>query len=470
MDDCHRGPRAPITALMGDTLVEDDPQVEALLREAAPRAVRPLPARERASEAFMGLLLLAACWALLALAPRGPELELSRVLVLGAAFVAAHRVRFSIGGGMMAPSQLVLIPMLLLLPAAVVPALVAVSLLVARLPEYLTGRAHPDRVLLHFADAVYALGPAAVIAFADPGSPDIRHWPVYAAAVAAQFVADAGASTLREKLASGVAPALQLRLLWPVFGFDAALTPVGLLIAGAAAPQPYTVLMAAPLLGLLALMGRERERRIQQALALSDAYRGSALLMGEMLEADDEYTGGEHSQGVVALALAVGQEMGLDARAQRNLEFGALLHDIGKLRVPNEIINKPGKLDSREWEIVRRHPTDGQEMLDRIGGALSEVGVIVRGHHERWDGGGYPDGTVGFAIPLAARIICACDAYSAMTTDRSYRAALPHDTAMAELRDCAGTQFDPEVVEAIEAVMRRERPAQPSVVLTRSAG
>ena len=177
-----------------------------------------------------------------------------------------------------------------------------------------------------------------------------------------------------------------------------------------------------------------------------------------MLESDDPYTGGEHSKGVVALALAVGAELEMDAREQRALEFGSLLHDIGKLRTPNEIINKPGKLTEAEWEIVRRHPADGQAMLDRVGGVLAEVGVVVRAHHERWDGGGYPDGLAGQGIPLAARIICACDAYSAMTTTRSYREAMPVEDALAELRRCAGSQFDPAVVDAIVAVVGRETP------------
>ena len=155
-----------------------------------------------------------------------------------------------------------------------------------------------------------------------------------------------------------------------------------------------------PIMGLLAFFARERRAHIDKALALSHAYRGTALLMSDLLEADDAYTGGEHSHGVVALALAVGDTLGLGARDRRNLEFAALLHDIGKIRVPDEIINKPGKLTDAEFEIVKRHPVDGQEMLERVGGVLAEVGIIVRHHHERWDGRGYPDRIAGEAIPL----------------------------------------------------------------------
>src|SRR5436305_12347383 len=254
-------------------------------------------------------------------------------------------------------------------------------------------------------------------------------------------------------LALGVPPELQLRYGAIGFAIDAALAPIGLAVALLAAHEPAAVLIVLPLVALLGALGREREQRIEHALELSEAYRGSALLMGEMLEADDPYTGGEHSKGVLALTVDVGRELGLDAREQRELEFGALLHDIGKLRVPDEILNKPAKLTPAEWTVMKRHPHDGQNMLDRIGGVLADVGLVVRGHHERWDGGGYPDGLVGEAIPLAARIICACDAYSAMTTDRPYRKAMRVEDAMTELRACCGTQFDPAVVEAVERVV-----------------
>ena len=123
--------------------------------------------------------------------------------------------------------------------------------------------------------------------------------------------------------------------------------------------------------------------------------------------------------------MAVGERLGLSAEGLRNLEFGALLHDVGKIAIPNEIINKPGKLDPYEWQVIKTHTIEGQAMLDRVGGFMSDVGRIVRSHHERWDGGGYPDGLAGEAIPIEARIIAACDSWNAMTTCRCYRTALP---------------------------------------------
>src|SRR5205823_11038168 len=120
---------------------------------------------------------------------------------------------------------------------------------------------------------------------------------------------------------------------------------------------------------------------------------------------------------------------------------------------PAEIIHKAGPLDADEWELMKTHTLIGEAMLGQIGGLLGEVGQIVRSCHERWDGAGYPDGLAGEAIPLEARIVCACDAWSAMTTDRPYRKALPLEVARAELHACAGTHFDPRVVDALIAVL-----------------
>jgi putative nucleotidyltransferase with HDIG domain len=170
-----------------------------------------------------------------------------------------------------------------------------------------------------------------------------------------------------------------------------------------------------------------------------------------VVEADDAYTG-SHSRGVVELSLGVAERLGLDSRQRRNTEFAALLHDVGKIAVPKEIINKPGPLDEDEWKIMHRHTIEGEEMLNRVGGVLAEVGRIVRSSHEHFDGSGYPDGLAGDEIPIEARIVTCCDAYSAMTTTRSYRKAMPVAKAIAELRSCAGTQFDPEVAAALEEI------------------
>ena len=143
----------------------------------------------------------------------------------------------------------------------------------------------------------------------------------------------------------------------------------------------------------------------------------------------------------------------MDKYGLQELEFAALLHDVGKIAIPKEILHKPAKLTDSEFEVMKTHTIEGQFMLDRIGGLLGRVGEIVRSCHERWDGKGYPDGLKGEDIPLAARVVFVCDAYNAMTTTRPYRAALPHDHAMTELVSNAGTQFDPMVVGAMMRVL-----------------
>jgi HD-GYP domain-containing protein (c-di-GMP phosphodiesterase class II) len=199
---------------------------------------------------------------------------------------------------------------------------------------------------------------------------------------------------------------------------------------------------------LLRNFSRERKQRIDHALELSNAYRGTAFLLGDVVEADDAYTG-THSRHVVDLVMAVADDLGLSEADRRDAEFVALLHDVGKIRIPGSIINKPGPLDAEERALMETHTVIGEEMLDRVGGMLGHVGHLVRSCHERWDGNGYPDKLAAEDIPLVARIVCACDAFSAMTTDRPYRAARTLEEALAELEVCSGTHFDPLVVAAL---------------------
>jgi HD-GYP domain-containing protein (c-di-GMP phosphodiesterase class II) len=160
----------------------------------------------------------------------------------------------------------------------------------------------------------------------------------------------------------------------------------------------------------------------------------------------------DHTASVAALARAIGTRLGLSGERLELLAHAALLHDVGKIAVPDSILLKPGPLDDAEWIFIQRHTVIGQRILG-ASPALRPVGRIVRASHERWDGGGYPDGLRGEAIPLEARIIAACDAYSAMTSDRPYREARTPEAAMAEIRHAAGTQFDPAVAEALCAAV-----------------
>ena len=148
------------------------------------------------------------------------------------------------------------------------------------------------------------------------------------------------------------------------------------------------------------------------------------------------------------MAGRVAQSMALDPDEVARVRMGALLHDIGKVGIADEVLHKPAALDEGEWELMRQHPVIGERILRMIPG-LGPIARIVRHEHERWDGGGYPDGLAGTAIPVASRIILACDAYNAMITTRPSREAMSPADAIAELRAQAGTQFDPEVVEAL---------------------
>jgi len=153
-----------------------------------------------------------------------------------------------------------------------------------------------------------------------------------------------------------------------------------------------------------------------------------------------------HARWITDLALRVGNELGLGEHSLKRLELGALLHDIGKIGIPSDILAKPGRLTAEERAIMETHPELGARIIAPID-RLQEVGAIVRHCHERWDGGGYPDGLADENIPLESRIIFVCDAYHAMTTDRPYRKRLSVEEACRRLRESAGTQFDPAVVD-----------------------
>src|SRR3989441_5300567 len=340
-------------------------------------------------------------------------------------------------------------PLLALRPRDV-PLCVAAGMIVGALASG-HGRIPFDRVPLRLANAWHSVGPVVVLAAAGAPTPAFRNVPILLGALAAQFAVDYVSTATLEWLRVGLSPRTLARFIVWAYAVDITLAAVALAVARSAQDSAAAVLLTLPLVGLLAFFARERKARIDHALELSHAYRGTALLLGDVVEADDSYTG-SHSRDVVELVLAVAERFGLDARERRDAEFAALLHDVGKVRVSGEIINKRGPLDSVERAIIKRHTIIGQEMLEQVGGLLGEVGAVVRSCHERWDGSGYPDSLAGEDIPRVARIVSACDAFSAMTTDRSYRKALSLAEALAELRAGAGSQFDPQVVDELCAV------------------
>jgi putative nucleotidyltransferase with HDIG domain len=434
------------------TRTEISPVAERLLAGAVTRRPMRLVAREQLADGAFAAAFLLAGVLLAWLAPADRALSPGLAAALVAAYVLVGRAQFVTGTGFAVPTQVVLVPMLLLLPTPTVPLLVALALVLTTLADAVRGGVARDRALLSVADAWFATAPALVLVLGGAQMPEWGAWPVYVAALAAQVVFDAAVYVARVRACLGEHPRVVLPELWTAYRVDLLLAPVGLLAAFAAADEPYRALLVVPLAGLFTIFAGERAARVEQTLELSGAYRGTALLLGDVIEADDEYTG-QHTQDVVELTVAVADHLRVDEETRLAAEFGALLHDVGKVAIPNEIINKPGPLDAEEWVVMKTHTVEGQRMLERVGGLLARVGVVVRASHERFDGGGYPDGLAGDAIPLAARIVSACDAYNAMTTDRSYRNALSVGVAVAELRANSGTQFDPDVVEALVAVV-----------------
>lgn len=176
--------------------------------------------------------------------------------------------------------------------------------------------------------------------------------------------------------------------------------------------------------------------------------QGTVEALASMVAARDAYTG-QHTEGVVLLAGRIAKEMRLDTAEERLVTLIARLRDIGKVAIPDAILQKSGRLTEDEWVKMRTHPIIGAEVVSRVP-TLRMAAPGIRGHHERWDGTGYPDGLAGANIPLAARIVAVADAFRTIMTQRRFRLARSHAEAMDELKQCAGTQFDPDVIRALE--------------------
>jgi putative nucleotidyltransferase with HDIG domain len=439
----------------------DSPQLDAAterrIGESLERRQRKLDRQELLWTVVFSAGFVAAALALAVVAAPARELSPLVVVAFTLAYAVASRIEFSAGAGYAVPTQLLFVPMLLLLPTPLVPLLIAVANVASTAWDTRSGIA-PSRMLFAPADSMFALGPALVLVLLGAQVPAWEHLPVYVLALAAQLCVEFVSYAVRARIFHRMGVREVLREMRLGHRVDTLLAPIGLLAAIAAADAPAGALLVVALFPLLIGFEREREGRIERSLELGRAYRGTALLLRDLLEDDDEYTG-HHTEDVVQLAVQVAEEMKVDEDTLRATEMGALLHDIGKIAVPDAIINKAGPLNDDEWAIMRTHTVEGERMLQQVGGLLSSVGVVVRASHERWDGGGYPDGLAGEAIPVAARIVSACDAFNAMTTDRSYRKALPLEVAIGELRKHRGTQFAPDVVDALVALVTRA--AQP---------
>ncbi len=199
----------------------------------------------------------------------------------------------------------------------------------------------------------------------------------------------------------------------------------------------------------------QRTIELDKALnSLEGAYRSTLKALTAALETRDSETHG-HSERVVSYSLRLGREYGLNSEEMKSLEFGSLLHDIGKIGVPDSILRKPAKLTEEEWVRMREHPLHGQQILRGIE-FLQGAARVVAQHHEKWDGTGYPLGLREEEIDICARIFAVADAFDAITSDRVYRRGKPYEAAAQELDDWAGRQFDPKVVEAFHRVPKED--------------
>jgi diguanylate cyclase (GGDEF)-like protein len=203
-------------------------------------------------------------------------------------------------------------------------------------------------------------------------------------------------------------------------------------------------------------------QRLNRELRAQSSFETLDILV-DSIDNKDRYTR-KHSEDVTEYSLWIAEELGLSEETMRTIRIAGLLHDVGKIGVPDEVLRKPGRLTAEEYEMMKRHPRLGELIVSAIPGM---EGIVdgVRSHHERWDGGGYPDQLAGDEIPLLGRIIAVADAFSAMTTDRPYRKGMDWEIALDQIRSNMGTQFDPTMAATfLTAVAKRRRVAQPALL------
>ncbi len=406
--------------------------------------------RELAWGAGRAAVFLVGASALALFADSGRAFEWDIALILLVFYAVLWNIELEIGLGAAVPTLLATTPMLFLLPPEYVPLLC----LGAALASECRSRQGAVRWLLGTTWSQFAvLGPTVVLLAAGASAANWSDWPLYVVAIGSFVLVDVSVTMLQMRVVLRRRGGSRDFLVGS--GADVLFALVAFLGTVASAGFRYAFVIPFSLALVSAALNRERRVRVDKAAELSDAYKGTALLLGEMIDADDGYTG-YHSRGVVELTVAVAVQLGLSERDCQLAEFAALLHDVGKVKVPKEILHKAGPLSSEEWDVIRRHPGDGADMLAGAGGFLAEVAEVVRHHHERYDGTGYPARLAGTDIPLIARIVCVCDSFSAITTDRAYRRGRPVNEALAEIQAHRGTQFDPAAVAALNSVLERE--------------
>ena len=320
---------------------------EQLVGESRDRAMRRMAVRERVVVVTSGALFVAAALVIAILVPseRPSDHLLIAGLVVGYAIIS--RLQFEVGNLFLVPEQLFLVPTLLLAPLPYVPLLVAAAAALGMAPDILRGSLGRDRWIGAFSDSWFVLGPVLLLAALAPGQADSAHVLVYALAFASQAAVDFAWSLIRN-VALDHTPAREVVRSWAdTTLIDGMLFPLALVVALAAAEEPLALVCVAPLMWLMQKFSEDRRERYGATLELNRAYRGTVMLLSDVVEFDDHYTA-DHSRSVVELAQTVGDAMGIDHNGRQELEFAALLHDVGKIAIPKEILNKPASLTDDE--------------------------------------------------------------------------------------------------------------------------
>ena len=434
--------------------LEPSLEEQAMLEDTLHRAASAMTTRELLWAALSAAGLIAAVAGLWAVDP--PHgFSVAPAIACLAVLAISVNVRFDTPLGYAAPIELAFVPLVFAVPPAIVPVAVVGAFALAALPRIMRGHVRASRLLIQGSNAWFSVGPVTVFAFAHVDPRDAGPGLLVAA-----LAAHSSPISPSPRWASmlGRRACLLLGSSWifgstPHFRFA--------LWSPRTSTRPLAALAVVPLLGLLAVFAHERRQRLESMLELR-APTAAPRLSSATLSRPTTAT--PASTARVSWAHARSRRSPwLSAERRRNLEFAALLHDVGKIAIPKEIINKPGKLDPHEWTIIKTHTVEGQKMLERVGGFMRQVGIIVRSHHERWDGGGYPDGLSGESDPARG-----ADHHLLRHLERdARRPSLPPGPLPRggdrRADGGAGTQLDPKIVEALIEVLAPEAVAAETV-------
>jgi hypothetical protein len=441
--------------------------VTALLSAWRTRLAVPMEDRESAVVGVLALGYLAVAVPVGVALPAETGLPPLVTLALFAAYVGVSRIRFDVGAGYVSAEQLVFVPLLFLVPLPLMLVLVPVAFLLSDLPDILAGRAHRDRWMNALADSWFVLGSVSVLGFFAPGPPQLELAPVYLGALAAQIGFGAAAALAREYFVGRLTIREELRSAAAAYQLDVLLSPVGFAVALATVELgPLALLWIVPAAWAVSELSRLHRARCDRLVAEHEAYWRRFVSDARRLERTAQGTVSEDWRCMPETALAVGAEMGLALEARRNLAQAAQAA-ARRAAFSEESPARPKLAAERRLRLAaaliegRMYHAGADQVATGLGfDRLREQAELVRLSRERYDGTGYPDGLRGEAIPLGARILACCEAYSAMTAGRPHRSPMSGETALEELRRAAGRQFDPDVVDALARALRREKPGE----------